>query len=180
MTISTHKRTCTSRGFTLLELMTTLTLAAILLGIAIPSFRGMSAGNRIVTQANDLVGAINYARSEAIMRNGNMTFCRATTATTTNCAPSLAAWTNWIVRDAAGAVVRRGTINTYDGTITLNSDFSLDAITFGADGLARTGGVPVSDSTITVCTTAITADNIRTLKVGAGSRLSTTKSTGTC
>ena len=180
MTISTYKRRIQARGFTLMELMFTVAVAAVLLGIAIPSFRTMSASNRIITQANDMVSAVNYARSEAITRNSNIIFCRATTAATTACAPSIAAWTNWIVRTPAGAVIRRGTINTYNNTVRVNSDFILDAVTLGSDGLARTGGGLVVDRAFTVCSTVLGADNIRRVQVGAGSRISTRPQTGVC
>jgi len=180
MTTCTYKRRIRARGFTLLELMFTLTMAAVLLGLAIPSFRTMTASNRVVTQANEMVSAVNFARSEAITRNTNITFCRATTAVTTNCAPSLADWSNWILRTPAGVVVRRGTINTYGGTVRLNSDFILDAVTFSSDGLARTGGGLVVNRAFTVCSSVLDTDNFRRIELGAGSRLSTTKSTGVC
>jgi type IV fimbrial biogenesis protein FimT len=168
-------------GFTIIELMVALTVAAILFGIAVPAFRGVIAGNRIVTQTNELVGAVNFARSEAITRNANIVLCRTNTSTSTACSTSLGNWTNWIVRNVpAAAVVRRGTINTYDGTMTVTSNLSVDAVTFGSDGLARTGGVLVSDKAFTLCTSAADSDNVRTVTLGAGSRLSTVKSTGTC
>lgn len=180
MTTSIYRRLIRARGFTLLELMFTVTVAAVLLGLAIPSFRTMSASNRIITQSNDMVSAVNFARSEAITRNSTITFCRATTATATTCAPSLANWTNWILRTPAGAVVRRGTVNTYGGTVRVNSDFILDAVTFASDGLARTGGGLVVDRAFTVCSSVLDTDNIRRIEIGAGSRLSTEKSTGVC
>jgi type IV fimbrial biogenesis protein FimT len=180
MTLSTCKRHIRDRGFTLLELMFTVALAAIMLGVAIPSFREMSANNKLLTQSNDLVSAINYARSEAITRNSNITLCRATSDSAVSCATSLAPWTNWIVRTPGGVVVRRGTINTYAGSISLSSNFTLDAVTFGADGMARTGGTLVSDREITVCSTIVNTDNIRRVVLGAGSRLSTRKDSGAC
>jgi type IV fimbrial biogenesis protein FimT len=180
MTTSTYKPTISARGFTLLELMFTVALAAVMLGIAVPAFRSMTASNRMVTQANDLVGAVNYARSAAITRNSNMTLCRASTASITTCVGGVAAWTNWIVRDAGGTVVKRGTFNTYNGSITLNSDFAVDAVTFGSDGLARTGGALVSNRAFTVCSTGLTTDNMRRIELGAGSRISTTRQTGVC
>ena len=57
-----------SRGFTLIELMVTLTVMAILLSIAAPSFTSLMAANRMSTQTNEFIGALNLARSEAVRR----------------------------------------------------------------------------------------------------------------
>jgi type IV fimbrial biogenesis protein FimT len=167
-------------GFTIIELLVTMTLAAILIGIAVPSFRGMMANNRVVAQSNDFVGAINFARSQAITTNSTVTLCRATTAAATACAGSLGAWVNWIIRTPAGAVVRRGTVPTYGGSLSVSSNLTSDSVTFGSDGLARSGGTLVNNLNFRVCTTTATTDNIRQVTLGSGSRLSTTKSSGTC
>ncbi len=53
-------------AFTLIELMVVIALIAILAAYAIPNMRAMLINNRIVTKTNELVHAINYARSEAI------------------------------------------------------------------------------------------------------------------
>ena len=57
-----------SPGFTLMELMVTISIAGILLGVAIPSFTSIISSNRLTTYANELVTALNLARSEAIKR----------------------------------------------------------------------------------------------------------------
>ena len=56
------------KGFTLIELMVTISVLAILLTIAVPSFQTFVLNNRITGQANDMMTALNYARSEAIKR----------------------------------------------------------------------------------------------------------------
>ncbi len=67
-----------SRGFTLLELMIVVTLAAVVLGIGIPSFREFLRNNKMATVANDLLGGIQTARTEAIKRQlaaGGIALC---------------------------------------------------------------------------------------------------------
>ncbi len=57
------------QGFTLLELMITVAIAAILTAIGIPSFTGLIRDSRMTTSTNDFLTALNYARSEAATRN---------------------------------------------------------------------------------------------------------------
>jgi type IV fimbrial biogenesis protein FimT len=64
-------------GYTLLELMVTVTIAGILMGVAVPSFTSIIDSNRLTTYANDLVTALNYARSEAIKRNLRVSLCKS-------------------------------------------------------------------------------------------------------
>lgn len=65
-----------SAGYTLLELMVTVTIAGILMGVAVPSFTSVIDSNRLTTYANDLVTALNFARSEAIKRGQQVTVRR--------------------------------------------------------------------------------------------------------
>lgn len=63
-------------GFTLIELMVSVAVAAVLLGIAVPNFSSIIVSNRLTTYANDLVTALNLARSEAIKRGVQITVSR--------------------------------------------------------------------------------------------------------
>ena len=54
------------RGFTLVELMVTIAVAAILLGIALPSFQTVSRNNAVRATTNDLITSINSARQQSM------------------------------------------------------------------------------------------------------------------
>jgi type IV fimbrial biogenesis protein FimT len=56
-------------GFTLVELVIALSIAAILAAIAVPSFQETIASQRVRAAASALYGSLIYARSEAIKRN---------------------------------------------------------------------------------------------------------------
>lgn len=59
-----------TRGFTLIELMTTVTVLTVLLLVAAPAFREFLANQRIRNASFDLVAALTLARSQAITQNG--------------------------------------------------------------------------------------------------------------
>lgn len=61
------------KGFTLIELMVSIVVLGILVAVAIPSFTEIIRNNRLTTQANDGLGLLLYARSEAIKRREDMT-----------------------------------------------------------------------------------------------------------
>lgn len=57
-----------ARGFTLIELMVTLAVLAILATVGIPAFQQLAAENRVSSQANATQAALQFARSEALKR----------------------------------------------------------------------------------------------------------------
>lgn len=164
-------------GFTIVELMITVAVASILLAVAIPSFNQMIVSGRLTAQANEMVAALTLARSEAIKRNANITFCRAESDATADCVTSTGNWQNWIIRTGTGNVVRRGVVNTFNGSLVMTSTLTTDQVVFGPDGLARTGGV---DRTIRICSRRAADGNVRRIVMGAGSRMSTGSANETC
>lgn len=56
------------KGFTLIELLVTLAVLAIVMAFAVPSFQQLIANNRLSTEVNTLVSALQLARSEAVKR----------------------------------------------------------------------------------------------------------------
>ena len=57
------------RGVTLIELMVTLIVAAILLAVAVPSFRHLMGSSNLAGVTNDLAGDIAFARMESATRH---------------------------------------------------------------------------------------------------------------
>jgi type IV fimbrial biogenesis protein FimT len=92
-------------GFTLIELMVTLMVLAILIGIAVPSYRDASLSSRLTAYANDLVASTQLARSEAIKRNSPVRLCASEDGAT--CAVDVDWNVGWIVITSGDAVLQR-------------------------------------------------------------------------
>ncbi len=83
-------------GFTLVELMIALAVAAVLLGLAVPSFREMVIQNRLTSSANEFMATLNFARSEAIRRGQSVWLCKSLDGAT--CQVGGNKWeTGWLV-----------------------------------------------------------------------------------
>lgn len=70
-------RVTTQKGFTLIELMATIAILAIVLTIATPSFNNIILSNRIDSVAQELRGSLQLARSEAVKRKERVRVCRS-------------------------------------------------------------------------------------------------------
>ena len=62
-------------GFTLIELMITISLVAIVMGIGVPSYQDFVVKNRIQTQASEIRSTLAMARVEAIRRGLRVLVC---------------------------------------------------------------------------------------------------------
>src|ERR1700674_3308449 len=84
-------------GFTLIEILITITIVAILLAIAAPSFRYVTTANRASSEINGLLGDMQLARAEAIREGQTVTIC-ATVDQATCVGPGVVLWrTGWLV-----------------------------------------------------------------------------------
>ena len=62
-------------GFTLVELVTVMTIVAVLMALGVPSYQYVTNANRISSEVNGLLGDMQYARSEAIKEGQTVTIC---------------------------------------------------------------------------------------------------------
>ena len=99
------------RGFTLIELMVTLTVLVIMLGIGVPSFKNFLATQRVKSTAFDMAAALLMARSEAVKRNTVITIAPVGGTDWT---------TGWTVKDSATTLMQQAA--TSGLRITANDD----------------------------------------------------------
>lgn len=133
------------RAFTLIELMITLLVVAILASVAVPAYQTMVKNNRLTTQVNELVTALLYARSEAVKRSAPVAVCASTD--TSSCSGSNTWDTGWIVFidedddltvDGTDNIIRvhqgldaGNTIRAFDGGTALS------ALNYNAEGMSN-------------------------------------------
>jgi type IV fimbrial biogenesis protein FimT len=150
-----HRR----NGFTLIELLVAIVIFAIAVGVAIPGFRGLIQSNQAVTQANELLTALQLARSEAVRRGVPVTVCASATVTESDsgnvvCSGATDWSTGWIVfEDSTTADGSRTTAS--EPLIHVFSALSGEAqmastggafIRFGRDGAYEAGSRQISHS----------------------------------
>lgn len=129
------------KGFTLIELMVTVAIVAVVASIAVPSFGTMIANSRIASTSNDLVGLINYARSEAV-KQGRVV--RVTPQDGANWENGVVAWIDRNGNNAFDAAEAIRVISPAPGAVTIASTGN-----FGfTGGGSSTGGGAV---TMNVC-----------------------------
>lgn len=140
----------TAPGFSLIEVMITIAIIAILLAVASPSLSNVVLGNRLNSFANNLVASATLARSEAIKRNQQTRMCVSSNGTACTAGGWEQGWivtcktTNNIDCDGVGGnwLVLRHQVAATDGLrITDTSPGAVTSISFDPSGVGATQAI---------------------------------------
>lgn len=87
------------KGFTLLELIVTLSILAIVMALAFPSFSSLLIKQKIKSKRDELMSAFQYARTEAVTQNRSVSICASTNSWSNSptCSGNTDWSTGWIV-----------------------------------------------------------------------------------
>jgi type IV fimbrial biogenesis protein FimT len=133
-------------GFTLTEMLVVSAIVAILLSIAVPSYRYITNSYRMSSEVNGLLGDLMYARAEAIREGRDVTVCVSPDGV--NCSGASTWQSGWVVypnplaaaaNPPAGSVLRMQAPFTGTTPDTFVAAPALSAITFNREGFATTG-----------------------------------------
>lgn len=117
------------KGFTLLELMVALTIAGILLGLAVPAMGTLIRSSRLSGSSRDFVVDFAVARNEAVQRATTVTVCTSTDLAT--CAN--ASWNDGRLIFVDGGAA--GVVNGGDQILSVTQPLNATLVT-GATGVA--------------------------------------------
>jgi type IV fimbrial biogenesis protein FimT len=146
-------------------------IAAILMSIAVPSYKYITNSNRIAAEVNGLLGDMQFARGEAIKEGQTVTVCVSSDGAT--CLANTSWNKGWIVfSDVNGdqtvqapndTVLRVQAVFTSSDTFAANDTIS--AVTFNREGFAVANGTGLAagDALITLHASPATGDSTRCL-----------------
>ncbi len=166
-------------GFTLIELMITIAIAAILLVVTIPNFQGLINENRVTTKTNELITDLMVAKTEAVRRGLRVAACIRNTAG--NGCNAAGTWEDgWIVFVDAN---KNGTVDAGE-TITRVHEALPTGMTLTSTGFATASiviylpsGSVSSNGSFTLCKPSFYG---RDISVSTTGRTSTTKTAAVC
>lgn len=181
----------TANGFTLIELMVTVAVLAIVIAVAIPSFTTLVNNNRLTAQANELLAGLILARTEAIKQNQSMVFCHSVNGTECSAVP-VKGWQGWLVHGTIDNTPLATGIIQSANMVVLSSKSVTDAVISGVgnsvrftpQGLLRSGSAnnPLN-GVVRVCLPSVDMDqNARdlVLRSGGRSRVNSNSVANTC
>lgn len=145
------------RGFSLLEMVSVVAIAGIVVVTAVPTFAAMMRSTRLTASTSQLLSTLNYARSESIKRNKRVTIC--TSLTLTDCARNVGWNQGWLVFEDTNSDGQRSAnedilavVRTEFPGVTIAGNFPLrNFISYIPSGETRTLGGGLQMGVVTAC-----------------------------
>ena len=142
MTSNDHALPLRVMGFTLIEVLNSITVLAILLMLTLPSFKTLIMNNRVLAQEDALANSLNYARNVALSQNVTTVTCPMKTQGSATCGTN---WQNgWIVVSqpaAGGNILLQSHVSGINDPVLSSVAISAGAatsVTFDSRGIATT------------------------------------------
>ncbi|MFC3129931.1 GspH/FimT family pseudopilin [Coralloluteibacterium stylophorae] len=115
-----------ARGFTLVELMITVAVLAVVAAIALPNFKGTMQRNQLATAANEVLAAVALARTEALRSPRTVSVCASDDGA--SCGGEWSnGWLVWIDEDASGGACDVGSGDRVLRYVETNRNLSIAA-----------------------------------------------------
>ena len=171
-----HRAPAAQRGFSLVELLAVLAVAAVLLGVGLPPLRSLAGSLGTSAASNDLLADLLLARSEALKRRERVTLCKSADGAT--CTPDGRWDQGWIVFvDTNGNGTRAGGELLLQRQKPLGWDLHASGngslaryVAYAADGSTRQVGGGFQAGTLTVCRKSGEAVTARLVVINAHGR----------
>ena len=161
---SPASRPCRAQGFTLIEMIFTVVILAILISLAAPSFSDLVRDQRVKTAVGDVHATLIFARSEAIKRNQFVAVC-AKNDDGSGCQNSTDWARGWIVYLDADGNGFPGAVSDILRSQDALADITLTGtgtnVTYQGDGRLRPPAVPLPDPAFVASYPTITARCVR-------------------
>ncbi len=132
------------QGFTLIELIVTMAIAAILVTVAVPSFSSIIQNNRISAETNQLIASLQLTRSTAVKQQRNAQICVSTDqATCTGGTNWASGWIVWVDQDNDGALDAAEIIRVQAplNTASILTSTTQSAFQYSATGIVNNGDI---------------------------------------
>jgi type IV fimbrial biogenesis protein FimT len=177
-------------GVTLVELMVTIAVVAILAAIAVPNLRSLILSNQLSATTGELRAALARARFEAVNRNTLVSVSPGTIA-----GGATFGWTGGLdlfVNPTQTSAFTGGEVIGPNGTdakrseLLLRDDLEAQSVSITANAMSVTfkgdGGTPAANAEIVLCVdpTVVTRDNIRRVFVDRIGRIRVERATNAC
>jgi prepilin-type N-terminal cleavage/methylation domain-containing protein len=173
-------------GFTIVELMFTIVIIGVLLGLGAPNFRDFLRNARLSAAANDMIGALNLARSESVKRRFPMSVCSSNGGTSCDNGNFSKGWIVFVDVDGDGTVdsgdeviEKRGAVPDSITIVSVTepdpdkpgswTTSAVSEFTYAPNGfrIVAAGGVP-GDVAVTFCDDRLN----KVISGGAGTKIS--------